>query len=142
MKRRYKYPLIGLGIVWLLAILSLIPRFIELRGETREVLGDVSGYSNGLVSQQYAEAYQYSSKDFRVALPYNAFVALYQGLQGKYGTLKSVKRQSYEVNGHGTPMVWKAVVDEDFVYEKETIRFEFVLHKEDGHWAISSAEEL
>jgi hypothetical protein len=142
MKRRSKYLLLGLGTVWLVAMLFLTPQFIQLHQETGEVLRNVSDYSNSLASQQYAHAYSYASSAFRAALPYDAFVELYQGLQAKYGALKSVKREGYQVNGHGTPMIWKAIVDEDFVYEKKTIRFEFALHKEEGHWVIFSAEEL
>ncbi|MGB6820635.1 MAG: hypothetical protein WBE21_01050 [Candidatus Acidiferrales bacterium] len=142
MKRRYKYLLLGLGGIWVVAMLFLTPKFIRLHSETNEVLGAVSDYSNNLVAQQYARAYQYSSNAFRAALPYDKFVQLYQDLQARYGALTAVKRQACEVNGRGAPLVWKAIIDEDFVYEKRTIRFEFVLHKEDGRWVVFSAEEL
>ena len=142
MKRRYKYILLGLGGIWVVAMLYLTPEFIRVHSETNEALGEISDYSNNLVAQQYARAYQYLSNAFRAALPYDKFVKFYQNLRTQYGALSAVKRRSSQVNGRGTPMVWKAIVDEDFVYEKRTIRFEFVLHKEDGRWVIFSAEEL
>lgn len=142
MKRRYNYLLLGFGAVWIAAMLFLTPQFIALHQETKEALEDMSGYCNNVIDQQYAQAYSYSGSAFRAALSYNAFVQLYQSLQRSYGTLKAVKNQSYQVNGRGKPVVWKAIIDEDFMYDKKTIPFEFVLHKEQGHWVIFSAEEL
>ena len=142
MKRRYKYPLLILGGLWIVAVLAMTPRLVRVYRETKIALQDVSDYSDHVVGRQYDQAYRYSSSGFRAALSYDQFVTLYQRLERQYGTLKSVARQGYEVHGFGDPMVWKAVVDEDFVYEKKTLRFEFVLHKEDGHWAIFSVEQL
>lgn len=132
----------GLGIVWIIAMLILVPQFIQLHHETSEALQVVSGYSNSLIGQQYNQPYGYTSSAFRAALPYDAFVKLNQTLRTTYGPLKSMMRQGYQVNGHGKPTAWKAIVDEDFVYENKAIRFEFVLHKENGHWVIFSVEEL
>jgi hypothetical protein len=123
-------------------MLSLTPKFIRLHYETRGALQNISEYCNSLADQQYPQAYRFAGEAFRQALPYDKFVTLYEGLERRYGTLKTVSRKGYQVNGHGSPTVWRAVVDEDFVYEKGTIRFEFVLHKERDHWTIFSAEQL
>jgi hypothetical protein len=143
MRRRYKYPLLAIVGAWGLVLAVILIRMMAREYvEGREVLYDVSDYSNGLVSQQYDQAYRYAGEGFRAALPYDKFVTLYRGLQKQYGTLKAVTPQGYEIHGSGNLMMWRAVVERDFVYEKKTLRFEFVLHKESGHWVIFSAEEL
>ncbi len=143
MKRRYKYPLLAIAGAWgLVLAVILIHMVVRTYAERREVLHNVSDYSNGLVNQQYDRAYRYASDAFRAALPYDKFVSLHQDLEKRFGKLKGVTRQGYEIHGSGNPMMWRAVVDEELVYEKKTLRFEFVLHKESGHWVIFSAEEL
>jgi len=142
MKTRSKYIVAALIALWLVGMLSLTPEFLRLHAEAKDALQTVSVYSDDLVGNRYNQAYQYSSEAFRAALPFDQFVTLYSGLTKQYGSLKTVSRRGYQVNGHGSPMAWKAIVDEDFAYEKKTLRFEFVLHKENGRWVIFSAEEL
>ncbi len=39
-------------------------------------------------------------------------------------------------------MYWKAVIDADMQYERKTLRFQFVFHKESGRWMLYGYEQL
>lgn len=75
-------------------------------------------------------------------MPYDRFVKLYQDLEQQYGNLNGVTRRAFDVEGRGNPMYWRAVIDADFVYQKKTLRFEFVFHKEGDRWAILGSKQL
>jgi hypothetical protein len=75
-------------------------------------------------------------------MPYDQFVRMYKSLQEEYGPLKSAKRVAYEIHGSGTPVYWRAVIDADLVYEKRSLRFKFVFHKEGDRWVLFGAEQL
>jgi hypothetical protein len=128
MKPAYKITICVLGgvlVVWVLWL--LIPMFLELQREVDQVLRDTSDYSNRLVTHEYDRAYGHCSDAFRAATPYDRFISLYQGLEKQYGPLKSAQPQNFEAHGHGeglsssTPMMWRAEVDERFIYEKKTL---------------------
>jgi hypothetical protein len=142
MTRSSKYVLWGLVGIWLVAMLALLPKFVDLHREKSAVLQEFSEYGASLVSQHFEQAYQYCGSAFREAMPYDQFVKLHRDLQEQYGPLTAVARQTYSVHGGGTPMYWKAVIDADFVYQRKTLRFEFVLHKEGERWVIFGAEQL
>jgi len=142
MKRGYKIGLWIVGAVWVIAMIALLPRFISLHEETRSAKRVFNEYRAALVRQDLDGAYQLCGTDFQKAMPHDEFVELQQNLQNQYGKLKSVSQKAFEVRGSGDPMYWRAVVDGDFVYERKTLRFEFVLHKEGERWVVFGAEQL
>jgi len=142
MKTRIRIILLLVLSVWAVAMLALSPRFVAAHRETKGVEQTFAEYTNSLVSQRFDDAYRQCGSDFRSAMPYQQFVNLYQSLQMEYGPLKSARRSAYEVHGSVSPAVWRAVVDADLVYERKTISFEFVFHKEGGRWVLFGAEQL
>ena len=142
MKKRYRYGLYVLGGIWMVAMAALSPQFVAAHRETKNVLKVFDQYSSALVNQQFAEAYQHCGTDFRKSMPFDQFVALQVSLESQLGRLRSTKRTAYEVHGRGTPMSWRAVIDADMLYEKKSLRFEFVFHKEGDSWIIYGYEQL
>jgi hypothetical protein len=142
MKKHYKYGLYAIAGIWVVAMIALAPLFFEAHRETKEVLREFDEYSASLVSQHFDEAYQHCGADFRNATPFDEFVSFHQSLETRLGRLMSVKRSGFNVQGGGTPIVWRAVIDADLVYEKKTLRFEFVYHREDGRWILFATRQL
>lgn len=143
MKRPYKIVLWTIGAGWLTAIVILVvPMLVTAHQEARAVRAAFSEYGTLLVDQQFNQAYQYCGGDFRRAMSYDQFADLYQNLEQQHGNLETVTLQAFQVHGSGTPVYWRAVIDADFVYQKQTLRFEFVFHKETGRWLIFGFEQL
>ena len=118
------------------------PQFVAAHRETRDFKRVFAAYTDSLVNQRLDDAYRQCGSDFRRAMPYDQFVSLYESMQKENGPLKSIKRGAYEVHGSGTPMFWRAVTDADLIYEKKSVRFEFVFHKEGDRWVLFGAEQL
>jgi len=129
-------------ILWGTVMLCLSPRFLAIHRESKSVDRTFDQYTSSLVGQRFEVAYQLCGTQFRSAMPYDRFIHVYESLQEEYGPLKSVKRVAYEVRGSGKPLYWRAVVDADFAYEKKTIRFELVFHKEADRWVLFGTEQL
>lgn len=143
MKRRSKIVLWAILGVWVVAMLTLLlPMLVTGHREKSAVLQEFSEYAALLVDRHFEQAYQYCGSDFRKAMPYDEFIKLYNNLEDQNGRLKAITRQAYEVHGKGTPMYWSAVIDADFVYDKKTLRFEFVFHKEESRWVVFGFEQL
>ena len=142
MKKPYRYILITLGAVWVIGMLVLSPEFVAAHRETKNVLRAFDQYSASLVNQRFDDAYNYCSVEFQNALPLDSFANVQRTLQTEFGPLRSVDRSALEVHGSGTPMKWRAVIDADLKYEKRTLRFEFVFHKEGERWVLFGAEKL
>ncbi len=128
--------------LWVVLMLALSPQFLAVHRETKGVERTFSQYTDSLVKQRFDEAYMQCGTEFRDAMPYDQFASMYRSLQGEYGPLKSTKRIAYQVHGSGMPMLWRAVVDADLVYEKKSLRFEFVFHKEGDRWVLFGAEQI
>lgn len=141
MKKHYKYGLFALAGIWVVAMLALSPLFFEARRETKNVLREFDEYSADLVSQHFNEAYQHCGTDFRKAMPFDQFVDFHSSLETRLGRLMSVKRVAFDVHGRGAPMVWRAVIEADLMYEKKALRFEFVYHREDGRWILFGTQQ-
>jgi len=139
---RNRYILLIVLFAWAVAMLALSPWFIALHHETKAVEQTVAVYTNSLVNQHFDDAYKQCGSDFRAAMPYPQFLNFYQSLQTEYGPLKAARRSGYEVHGSGSPMFWRGVIDADLSYEKKTLRFEFVFHKEGDRWVLFGAEQL
>lgn len=142
MKKPYKYALWTAGGIWAVAMIALSPQFVAARHETKSALAAFDAYSSSLVNQRFDEAYLSCGADFRNAIPYDQFVSLQQSLRERFGPLKSVHRSSYHIHGGGTPMEWTAAIDSDLVYEKKSLRFRFVFHKEGERWVLFGSEQL
>jgi hypothetical protein len=143
MKAGVRKTLLWVFALWAAVVLALLsPRFVAVHRETRKVERKFTEYVGALVSQHFDEAYAECGTAFRSAMTYDRFVSMYKSLQGEYGALRSAKRTAYDVRGSGTPMYWRAVIDADLVYEKKTLRFEFVFHKEGDRWVLFGAEQL
>jgi hypothetical protein len=143
MKAKARKVLLWALAVWFAAaMVALSPKFVALHRQTRSLERTFTEYTGSLVGQRFDEAYEQCGTDFRRAMPYDQFVRLYKSLQDQYGPLKSAKRVAYEVHGRGSPMFWRGVIDADFAYEKKTLRFEFVFHKEGDRWVLFGAEQL
>lgn len=132
MTRPTKFLLWTLGAIGAVGIFLAIPELLNLHRETEDALKAFDTYSAALRNQRFEEAYQQCGGQFREAMNFEQFVRLYGNLESEYGSLVSVKRISYEVHGRGEPMYWRAMLDANFVYQKKTLKFEFVLHKEGG----------
>ena len=122
-------------------MLVLSPRFIAARRESKNLDRTFSEYTDALVGQRYDDAYERCRSDFRSAMSYDQFVALYQSLQQEFGPLKSARRMASEVHASGTPILWRAVIDADLVYEKKNVPFEFIFHKEHDSWVLFGTEQ-
>ncbi len=142
MKRGRKITLwIVLGI-WVAAMLALAPRFISLHHETQSVESVFEDYRLALVHRDFQQAYQLCGDDFRSATSYSRFAAANSSLEERYGPLKSINETAHDVDGKGTPMLWRAFIDADFVYEKKSLHFRLVLNKKGERWQIYGSERL
>jgi len=142
MKKSYKYGLCVLAGIWIVAMTALSPQFVVAHRETKNVLQVFDQYSSALANQQFEKAYQDCGTDFRNAMTFDQFVSIQKSLEAQFGHLKSTKRTAYEVHGKGSPPYWKSTIDADMQYEKRTLRFEFVFHKERGRWILYGYEQL
>jgi hypothetical protein len=140
MSRRLKYALWALGSIWVVTTLIAIPKLLTLHQETLTVKQLFDEYSAALVRQQFDVAYRYCGAEFREATPYDRFVDVQRDLEAHYGHLKAVKRKTYNVDGKGNPTYWKASMDADLLYERESVKFKFVFDKEDDHWVLYGFE--
>jgi hypothetical protein len=120
----------------------LSPQFVAAHRETKSVLQVFDRYSASLTRQRFEEAYEYCGADFRNAMSYNQFVSLHQSLQAEFGSLRSVQRSAYDVHGSGTPTYWRAVINADFVYDRKTLKFQYVFRKEKNRWVLFGSEQL
>ena len=141
MKKTYKYGLWAVGSIWAVAMIALFPQFVTAHRETKNALQAFDEYSASLVNQHFEEAYQHCSTEFHNAMPYDQFVGLQESLQTQFGPLKSIKRAAYELHGSGKPAHWRAVIDADFIYQKKSLRFESVLHKDGDRWVLFGFEQ-
>jgi hypothetical protein len=142
MKTRNRNILLCVVGIWVIAMLALSPHIVAVHRETGDVKRVFAEYTDSLVNQRLDDAYKQCGSDFRSAMTYDQFVSLYESMQKDNGPLKSIKRRAYEVRGSGTPMFWRAVIDADLIYEKKSVRFEFVFHKEGDRWVLFGAEQL
>ncbi len=142
MKTRNRNILLCAVGIWAIVMLVLSPQFVAAHRETRDVKRVFAEYTDSLVNDRLDDAYRQCGSDFRSAMSYDQFVSLYESMQRENGPLKSIKRGAYEVRGSGTPMLWRAVIDADLIYEKKIVRFEFVFHKEGDRWILFGAEQL
>jgi hypothetical protein len=142
MKSRTQKILLWVFGAWVVLMLALSPLFLAAHRETEELKRTFAEYTDSLVRQDFGKAYAYCGSDFHSAMSYDQFADMYKSLQGEYGPLKSAKIAAYEVHGRGTPMSWRATVDADLVYEKKSLRFEFVFHKEGDRWVLFGSEQL
>lgn len=142
MRRAFKISLWLLIIVWATAMLALTPRFVMLHHETRNLERVFDEYRTALVNRNFAQAYQFCGDDFQRAMSFDQFVALQESLENQYGSLKSIRETARDVDGKGTPIYWRAVIEADFVYKKQGTRFRLVFDKEHGHWAMYGGEKL
>jgi len=142
--KRIHKTLLWLAFVALVCIFVVVRSPLAIRShlETSELLADFSDLANCLVGHNYEQAYQMGGSDFREALSYEQFVADQKSLEEKYGGIKTIARQTYDVKGSGTPMFWRGDIEADFVYERETIRVEIVFHQENGRWVIFGMKQL
>lgn len=120
---------------------EMVPGFKESDREEKDLLQAFDLYTGSIVSQHYEKAYEACGNDFHQATPYAKFVSIYKSLDEKYGPLKSAQRVRYEMHGRGTPEVWNAVIDADFFYAKQTLRFKFSARKEGDRWILYGFEE-
>lgn len=143
MKRIHK-TLLWVTLVALICILVIVssPLAIQSRLETSGLLGDFSEFANSVVTHNYDQAYRMGGSDFREALTHDEFVAEQKDLEEKYGRIKTITRQTYDVKGSGTPTFWRGDIEADFVYERESIRVEIVFHQENGRWVIFGMKQL
>ena len=123
-------------------VTGLIPGLVEGHRESISFERTFNQFSGALVRKQYDEAYGQCGTDFHHAMTYDQFVQYYSSLEKQYGPLKSYKTASSHATGQGTPTVWRGVMDAEFVYEKKTLGFEFVLYKEGDRWVLVSIEQL
>lgn len=137
-----KILLFGFALLVVYRIGIMIPGFRENYREEWNLEHTFDQYTGSLVSQQYEKAYATCSGGFQQVTPYDKFVDLYKSLQEQYGPLKSAKSVGHEMRGSGTPTVWKAVIDANFIYAKQTIRFEFSAHKDGDRWVLDGFEQL
>jgi hypothetical protein len=123
-------------------MVALSPKFVAAHRETNSVQNAFTEFSEALVDRRFEVAYQYCGTDFRIAMPYEKFVKIQEKLATQYGSLKSFKREAFEVDGKGSPIYWRAVIDGDFLYERKTLRYKFVFHKEAERWVLYGYEQL
>ena len=142
MNRGVKHTLWGILGVWVILMIAFSPKLIEAHREVTDAQQLFTGYATSLLNHRYEEAYSFCGSEFRNAMPYDRFAKLQMDLEEQYGILKSFKRVGCEVHGKGNPLYWRGVVDGDFVYEKKTLRFEFVFHKDADRWVIYGYEQL
>jgi len=141
-------PVVKKIMLWCLAVwgAALIcvtaPLIVLTLRESRSVDRAFAEYASSLVAQRFDVAYGQCGTEFRKAVPLDQFSRLYGSLRDRYGALKSVENVTHEVHGRGRPMYWRAVIDATFIYERKSLRFELVFHKEGSRWVIYSSEQL
>jgi hypothetical protein len=137
-----KILLVGLGLVIMYRVFgTLVPGLAESYREEWSVNRVFDQYTTALVGKHYEAAYAICGYDLRQVTSYDNFVGIYKSLEEQYGPLKSVKRSFTGAFGRGTPILWKAAIDADFLYSKRTLRFEFGAHKEGDRWVLSGFEQ-
>lgn len=142
MKSRTRNILISIFTIWCVAMLALSPLFVAAHREKKEVQKAYSYYAESILTGHYNAAYEECDSDFQRTISYGDFVNLYQSLEQEYGPLERTNGVTYEVNGRGKPTDWKASIDADFVYQKRSLRFQLVFHKEGNSWLLFSLVQL
>jgi hypothetical protein len=137
-----KVLLIALAVWFASIVVVLSPMLVKTCREMQSFKHTFDEYADSLVSQHFDESYRHCGIDFCRAMSYDQFVRFYKSLKEQFGPLKSIKRVGYEVHGRGTPMFWRGVLDADFYYEKKTLRFEFVFHKQSDRWVLFEINQL
>lgn len=142
MKRRYKI-LSVLGGIWLFAMIATLPELVAVWPERKIVRQTFSNYAETLINQKFEEAYGYHSPEFRERVTLSSFIQYQNDVQAKFGALKSVHEAGMVVQKWRNSSGWRASIKADFQYEKAKVRFNFELHRDNGHWTIfsSSGEE-
>jgi hypothetical protein len=143
MKKPYKILIwVALGI-WVIAlIMALSPKIMKLHREKENAEKTFAAFSGNLVNQRYQDAYGLSGSDFRQAASFDEFVEQQKKYRDEFGSLTSVHQAASDVEGKGTPMFWRAVIDADLVFEKKTVRFEFVFRQEGGRWVLFGYQQM
>ncbi len=142
MKAKIGKVLLG-GLVLLVVhrMVEMVPRFKESYREERNLEQTFDQYTISLVSHHYEEAYAICGNDFHQATPYDKFVSITKSLEDQYGPLKSAKCVGFEMHGRGTPTIWTAVIDANFVYAKQTLKFKFSVNYEGDRWFLYGFEQ-
>jgi len=142
MKKRYKILLVVVGI-WLFAMIATLPELTAVWPERKVVRQTFSSYADALINQKFEEAYGYHSLEFQERVTLASFIQYQHDVQAKFGVLKSVHEEGMTVQKWRTPSRWSASIKADFQYEKAKVRFNFEMHRDNGHWTIfsSSGEE-
>jgi type VI protein secretion system component VasK len=146
MKVRTRRILLIAGGLWLILMAYFYPRLAETNRQRKSFDRTFDEYASALVRQRYDEAYAQCGSVLRQATPHDKFVLIYRSLEEQYGPLKSYKLVGYHVvgyhgSGESTPVTWSGDLDAKFFYEKKTLSFEFVLHKENDRWVLFSVEQ-
>jgi hypothetical protein len=142
MKLRVKTAIWVIGAVWLIAMLALIPRFVSVHRDTQKVEETFADYGSALVNHRFEDAYRLCDSSFRNATPYDKFVDINENLESQYGRLESVNRQGLEVRCGGDTFACTAIINSELIFQNKTLKYKFVLHKEDGRWTLFGGEEL
>jgi hypothetical protein len=130
--------LVGAAAIGASVLMVLFPFAVMIRSLERPF----DQFSGAIVHHRYDEAYKQCGSVYRQAMSYDQFVQYYSSLEKQFGPLKSYKRGGLEVTARSFPPLWRGVMDAEFVYEKKTLGFEFVFHKEGDRWVIFRVEEL
>ena len=136
MKVRTRRILLIAGGLWLILMAYSYPNLREGFREKKSLERTFDHYADALVQKRYDEAYAQCGSEYRHVMDYEPFVVGYRSLEQQYGPLKSYKRDGFYFRGEGTPAIWKAAIVARFFYEKKTVTFDFVLHKEGDRWVF------
>jgi hypothetical protein len=122
--------------VWVVAMVTLVPKFVALRQQTNELSNTFLEFADLLTKDEFESAYEYCSADFRSATSLADFEATQRVLEAKNGKLVAVKNDGEHVKGDGNPIVWVGSVEANFRYENGNITMDCVFRKENNRWRI------
>jgi hypothetical protein len=98
-------------------------------------------YSNAVLARDYATAYSFGGREFRIALSEPDFAAEQQSLEDKFGNLESSRSQSLSIEGKTDPGSWSAKVLEVRHYRRGNVRLLYKFLFEDGRWQLFGYQE-
>lgn len=142
MSGRSKYLLSAMGVVWLVAMISLSSRFLAVEREKKNAERAFTDYSSAVVRHDFEDAYQLCGSEFREAIPYDMFVTQQGILESKYGRIKSVEEIGYKVSSTGEPATWRGVITADFIFENGSARFVLEFRRANAMWLLFGYKEI
>lgn len=134
--------LILVGIVAAVAAVFLVPNLLNAGKQKKLVEASFQDYANALMARDYARAYDFTSDEFKKAVPFETYAERRRELETEFGPLKSISQEQTYVHGKGSPMRWIAIIEAHEKYKKTELVSACELHLERGAWRVFGCKQI